>query len=171
MQWKAVRGFEQRYAVSDTGELKNTQRNTLVKPTTINSGYLLYRLYDKGKCSHKLAHILVAEAFIPNPQNKRTVNHKDCDKHNNNLNNLEWMTHGENHAHAFQHGRRNPTAFQLGINKLTVEEIVWVRKHYLRGDKTYGAGPLARRFNVSTPTLLKIVRGQSYKSIPLEDIC
>ena len=165
MIWKQVKGFETLYEVSDTGLLRNIKRNTLVKATFINSGYALYRLYNNTVCTHKLAHVLVAETYIPNPENKRTVNHKDCNKCNNHVENLEWMTHGENHKHAFEHGRQNPNAFELGVNKVSAEEVRWIRQHYIKGDRTYGASPLAHKFNMSTPCLLKIVRKQSYKSV------
>lgn len=70
-------------------------------------GYLCTRLLNKdneSKC--KLIHILVAQAFIPNPENKPTVNHIDGNKHNNKMDNLEWNTYSENNRKAVEVGLR-----------------------------------------------------------------
>lgn len=63
-----------------------------------SNGYQFYGISNKGF----LVHRLVAKAFIPNPENKRCVNHKDGDKTNNCVENLEWVTHSENHKHAYR---------------------------------------------------------------------
>lgn len=69
------------------------------KSNRINSGYLQVYFRMNGKQINKLVHRLVAETFIPNPDNLPQVNHKDCDKTNNNVDNLEWVTHEENIAY------------------------------------------------------------------------
>lgn len=70
-------------------------------------GYLCTRLIDKnGKSKSELVHILIARTFIPNPLSKPTVNHKDGNKHNNNIKNLEWNTYSENNSHAIRIGLR-----------------------------------------------------------------
>lgn len=163
--WQPVKGFEDYYEISTQGRLKSLRSGKILKPRKQNQGYFSYVLSVKQKYTYRLAHVLVAEAFIPNPENKRTVNHKDSDKHNNRVDNLEWMTHSENHQHAFQNGRENPNAFELGINKLSRQSVEYIRQHYIKGDRTYGAGPLARQFGISTPSLLKVIRRQSYKSV------
>ena len=165
MEWRAVKNFEQYYSVSSTGLVKNIRTGRIIKPTIINTGYAMYRLYVNTVCTHKLGHVLVAEAFIENPEGKRTVNHIDCDKLNNCVENLEWATHSENHTHAFRNGRVNPTAFELGVNKFTTEEVRWIRNNYVKGDKQLGACPIARRFEVAPITILKLIRGTTYKSI------
>lgn len=71
----------------------------------MNGGYRKVNLYDKrGKCSKKYVHRLVAEAFIPNPENKPNVNHIDCNRQNNKASNLEWCTQSENIKHAVKCG-------------------------------------------------------------------
>ena len=63
-------------------------------------GYIQYLLHKNNKGKELKAHRLVAEAFLPNPENKREVNHIDGDKHNNRVDNLEWATTSENQIHA-----------------------------------------------------------------------
>lgn len=166
--WKAVseKGFEDRFEISNQGRLRNAVTGRIKKPREHNQGYYQYNLTKaKQKTVYRLAHVLVAKAFIPNPENKRTVNHKDSNKKNNFDWNLEWATHGENHLHAFKNGRLNPNAFELGVNKLTREDVVFIRTNYLSGDKVFGGNPLAKRFNISYPCILKVIRRISYKSV------
>lgn len=115
--WKAVKGYEGIYAVSDLGRVKGLERPfstknqygtcTGVYPSKIlkgrdnNRGYLNVRLYKNKKATMKYIHRLVAEVFICNPSLKGEVNHLDGNKYNNCANNLEWCTHSENVQHAY----------------------------------------------------------------------
>ena len=71
-------------------------------------------MYKDGKRTVKPIHILVAEAFVPNPENKPEVNHKNGNKHDNNASNLEWVTHKENCEHAWKTGLTKPSRGMLG---------------------------------------------------------
>lgn len=102
-EWKQVIGYEGLYEVSNTGKVKNAQTGREIAIGYVN-GYKRVNLWKNNKYKTKRIHRLVAEAFIPNPENKRTVNHKDGDKLNNNVNNLEWATHSENNKHAYNSG-------------------------------------------------------------------
>ena len=116
--WKPVVGYEGFYEVSDTGQIRTAERTVSCGPNRtrrvpsklrkfdITSGYYDVVLCKNGKMTTRLVHRLVAEAFIPNPNNKEIVNHKDGDKQNNNVNNLEWVTRAENDLHASQTGLR-----------------------------------------------------------------
>ena len=74
--------------------------NVKLNPEETKKGYLRVDLYDEnGKRKHFKVHRLVAEAFIPNPDGKPQVNHKDGNKHNNSVTNLEWVTDSENKDH------------------------------------------------------------------------
>ena len=104
--WKdVVNGFSA-YAVSNLGRVKNKEKNFIAKLTVDNStGYMVINILgDDGRRYVKCVHRLVAEAFIPNPDGKRVVNHINCDKTDNRVENLEWATDSENMKHAFQHG-------------------------------------------------------------------
>lgn len=88
--WKPVNGYETLYEVSDLGNVRNARRKKLLSPYTGNSGYKRVKLYRYGIRERFLVHRLVAQVFIPNPQNLPQVNHKDENKTNNRADNLEW---------------------------------------------------------------------------------
>lgn len=112
-----IKGYEGLYEVSNHGSVKalakvinmplghgvKTFPETIMKPN-IGKGYLRVPLSKRGKKRLIFVHRLVATAFIPNPENKATVNHKDGNKANNNVDNLEWATIQENTAHAKSSG-------------------------------------------------------------------
>lgn len=96
-EWKCV---DNKFYISNYGRIK-TLDGIIVDMSNKKSRYLLYRRY--------FLHRLVAEYFIPNPENKREVNHKDGNKHNNHIDNLEWTTTSENRIHAFRNKLELPT--------------------------------------------------------------
>ena len=96
--WKDVVGYEGLYQVSNMGRVKSfcqstkfhKQKEFILKPSLINTGYEVVTLYSKEKRKKFQIHRLVATAFIPNPNNLPCVNHKDENKENNSVENLEW---------------------------------------------------------------------------------
>jgi len=103
--WKPVVGYEGLYEVSDTGQVRSLPRNgtvsysRILRPNNVR-GYLQVALQKNGKRKDFKVHRLVADAFIPNPERKRTVNHIDGNKGNNRVENLEWATDSENQLHS-----------------------------------------------------------------------
>jgi hypothetical protein len=93
--FKKIDGYE-RYSVSNLGNVRNDETNRILKGGKDSSGYLQVDLCKIGKKSNKLIHRLVANAFIENPDNKICVDHINCDKINNCVNNLRWATISEN---------------------------------------------------------------------------
>ena len=97
-EWRNIPSCDERYYVSSDGRVLGA--NGLLKPVRSKDGYLRCNIAQDGKFRLWLVHRLVAEAFIPNPDNKPEVNHIDGDKANNNVSNLEWVTREENIRHA-----------------------------------------------------------------------
>lgn len=94
MEWREIKQSEQ-YEISNTGLIRKKDGGDLVSPYD-NKGYLRIKLNGKNF----LVHRLVAEAFIPNPDNLETVNHKNLNKKDNRVENLEWMSNADNIRHA-----------------------------------------------------------------------
>lgn len=86
-------------------------------------GYLIVRLIIDGRQTSKGVHRLVAEAFLENPTSLPEVNHKDCDRYNNHVSNLEWVTHGENIKYSYDSDNRSATG-ENNANCQTTEETV-----------------------------------------------
>ena len=96
VEWKLIEGFGGTYSVSNYGDVKNNRTGKLMKPRKNEKGYLHIGLTKNGKQKCMRVHRLVAQAFIPNPENKPQVNHIDFDRENNCVSNLEWVTNQEN---------------------------------------------------------------------------
>lgn len=97
--WADINGYEGLYRVSDKGEVFSQITNKVLRPSKHRCGYLQVVLSKNGQLHYVTVHRLVAKAFIPNPENKRQVNHKDGNKENNSVDNLEWYTSQENIVH------------------------------------------------------------------------
>lgn len=92
------------YAVDHQGNVYSLRRNKRLTPKNNWDGYLRVQLWDHQKCRYVSIHRLVAMAFIPNPENKPFINHKNGIKTDNRVENLEWCTQKENIKHALDNG-------------------------------------------------------------------
>ena len=111
-EWKDIKGYEGLYQISSFGRVKslNYMHKSVSKYLSLaimSSGYVYVLLYKEGKRKMYRVHRLVAEAFIPNPNNYKEVNHKDENKQNNRVDNLEWCTRNYNHNYGTLKERRS----------------------------------------------------------------
>lgn len=97
VEWISVDGYE-RYSINEYGIVKNNETGMILLPTKNKAGYLTVCLYNEVKKTVRI-HRLVAQAFIPNPENKPFINHKNGIKTDNRVCNLEWVTSSENNLH------------------------------------------------------------------------
>ena len=120
--WKKIRDFN--YSINENGEIRNDKTQYIKVATKCKStGYLMVDLWKDNK-SHKIPlHRLVAEAFIPNPYNKPTVDHKDGNRTNNSINNLRWATYSE------QNSRFNT----IGVRSERIKATHYVEERKKRG--------------------------------------
>lgn len=103
--WKAIKGYEGIYEVSTDGRVRSLKRNNyIMSGLKVTHGYIAVALSKEGTRSMKLLHRVVAETFIPNPDNKPQVNHINGIKSDNRVSNLEWVTAQENIDHAIKTG-------------------------------------------------------------------
>ena len=119
--WKDIEGYERLYQISNLGNVKSLDRYIINKngdkqyfpgkylTQGISDNYLKVTLSKSNKQRTFRVHILVARAFIPNPENKPEVNHMDGNKQNNRVDNLEWNTRSENELHAYKNGLAKPS--------------------------------------------------------------
>jgi len=109
--WRDIAGFEGKYQISNLGRVKSILKTMtkIRKPRIHSSGYWCLNLTVNYKWKSVTIHRLIAIAFIPNPNNYRTVNHIDGNKQNNDISNLEWCTQKENCKHAFRTGLHKPS--------------------------------------------------------------
>ena len=99
--WKDIKGYEGLYQVSNYGKVKNVNTNKILKQFLTDKVYCKVSLSNCGNKKHLRVHRLVADAFIPNPDNLKQVNHIDENKQNNNADNLEWCDGFYNMAYSF----------------------------------------------------------------------
>lgn len=98
-QWRDVPGYEGLYQVSDMGRVRNRKRRRHLRPSVKKSGYAQVTLSKDGVSAYYSIHRVVASAFLPNPGELPQVNHKNGDKLDNRLANLEWCSASENQQH------------------------------------------------------------------------
>lgn len=126
--WKDITGYEWYYQVSNLGRVISVRRNTMLKWDIIK-GYQMIKMSIDGKMTRVFAHRLVAIAFIPNPDCKKTVNHINWIKTDNRLENLEWMTHGENAKHSYKElWRKNWTEWLFWIDNKNSKIVLQLNK-------------------------------------------
>lgn len=159
--WRDVLGYEGLYKVSYYGRVKSFQRvkPRILSPQQNNNGYLNMLLHKGGEIHPIGAHVLVAKAFIANPDEKPQVHHISADKHNNCVWNLSWVTNSENIQNALQSGRIK-TGSANSCSKLTAEQVEEILKTAIPRDKKFGSRHLAKKFGIGNSTIYRIINGE-----------
>lgn len=175
--WKPIKDYENLYEVSNLGRIKSLEKfvnkgkchrgwkEHYAKQAVDGCGYLRTNLSKNGKPKTVKVHRMVAETFIPNPNNLPQVNHKDGNKQNNCVDNLEWCTNSENIKHAYQMGLKRADASNNPAHKLSIEDVEYIRKNYKRRDKEFSTIALAKKYNVHRRTIGRIVNMKSWKGV------
>ena len=99
--WRDIPSYKGYYMASNMGRIKSLRNNKILAQNYQNGGYLTVSLSVNGRHKVCTVHRLVAMAFIDNPSGYRDVNHKDGRKDNNNISNLEWVSHSDNIKHSY----------------------------------------------------------------------
>lgn len=149
--WKDIEGYEGLYQVSNLGRVTRVTTNRILKSSKHVSGYLMVNLSKNSVTSHQRIHRLVAQAFIPNPENKPDINHVDEDKTNNNVNNLEWSTRKEN----CNHGTRNER-----ISKINSITIISTNLKTGESREFYGINDCARQLELQASNITHVLKGR-----------
>jgi hypothetical protein len=172
-RWKPIAGFEDKYEVSDLGRVRRISKDHgatpgyIFNPKPNNKGYIMIALRRPGESrTLRLAHRIVLEAFVgPCPPNHVT-NHKNCDKTDNRLENLEWVSQAYNVEHAIANdhfyfaakmGEKNPAS------KLTADQVREIRRIHAKTQCRYQ--DLADQFGVTNVMIGKIVRREAWPHI------
>lgn len=181
-EWREIAGTDGLYEVSNKGRVRSKDRiinkfngsvvcahrfkGQILSPFFTGKGYLKGQGYLTVNINHKRrkVHRLVAEAFLCNPEKLPQVNHKDGNKQNNSVENLEWCTNRHNVLHAVEKGLRLKGE-EMHNAKLNSETVLFIREKYICGDKEHGAKPLARRFGVSPATIRSIILNKKWRHI------
>ena len=148
-----------KYSVSRNGDVFGPSKKVLkgfIHPT----GYKQYCL-GGGDCSK--AHRLVAEAYIPNPENKPEVNHINGDKLDNRVDNLEWVTHLENMQHAVKSGlHKLPFGDKSRRAILNSKQVKYIKEVYIPRHAEFGQSALGRKFGVTNSCIWRVVHESNW---------
>lgn len=188
--FKDIEGYEGLYQVSNKGRVRSLDRldvrsngtngsnrmlkGALMKVGVSKGGYGMVTLYKNRKKTTFIVHRLVAIAFIDNPDNKRTVNHINGIKTDNNSKNLEWATHKENSQHGWDTGLITPSHNNINGNaqgekhhgaKLTVKDVRFILGNVRTNGGTMSQRELGRHFGVSQSAVYHIVKRNTWRHV------
>lgn len=163
--WIDMKGLEENIQVSSLGRFKNKITGHIYNLGKYSNGYLQFSFSLNKKRYTGISHRIVAKHFIPNPENKCCVNHKNGIKTDNRVENLEWVTYSENIIHSFKvlkrpiadnQGEKNPRSI------LVEKQVLEIRQLYEAG---FTQTELAKKFKMNLPAIYKIIKRINWKHI------
>lgn len=173
--WKAIPDTKGFYEVSNKGRVRSWHNNTntpgkrekpriLKQDNSAKHGYSTVCLRNNGKRWTALVHRLVAEAFLPNPENKPQVNHKNGCKTKNWASNLEWVTRSENQQHGHENGLMNPPKGKEHWNtELTENDVLDIRAAYATG--WFTQKEIAECYDMCRAAITNIINRKTWRHV------
>lgn len=174
--WKEIKGYEGRYFINENGDVKSVARDIdngngtrktkdfILKWVDNGFGYWRVCLSIENKKKYTLIHKLLAIYFIPNPFNLPVVNHKDGNKKNNSLENLEWCTSSQNNQHGFDNGLiKAPKGEECVRSKLTEKQVLEIKNHLAIGKLKQTE--IAKLYNIHPNTINGIKQKTIWKHL------
>ena len=178
--WKDIEHWEGYYQVSNKSRVRSLDRKIInsIGRTHYLKGIVLKNIIPKDHYPYvclrknglnipKSVHRLVALAFIPNPENKPEVNHKDGNKHNCCINNLEWNTQSENAKHSRENGLQiTIKGDDCTYSKLTNSKVLAIKRLYRINPKFHRSN-LAKKLDVNVNTIVSIIKNRNWNHLKI----
>lgn len=159
MKTTEIKGYEGLYTIREDGLVTTIATGNERRAKDDGHEYLRIGLNKDGVCSKHYLHRLLAEAFIDNPESKRTVNHVDGNKRNNSVDNLEWATYSENNQHAHDNGLTKAPKAHMKLDESDARLIKELKSAGMTNTL------MAKLFGVSQVSISQIVTGKTFKYV------
>ena len=168
--WKPIPSLNNKYEASNKGRFRNAETKKVLKQFENSNGYMILQARpEKNKTVNVRVHQAVAEAFLGQRPYGYVVNHKDGNKHNNHVTNLEYVTSGENNKHALDNGLRHTANMKEKAVRgekhcratITEDDVYRILK--ARDETGYGCRKLSKMLGISRGVINPILNGRSWK--------
>lgn len=157
--WKDIPGTDGEYRISNHGKVMTAKTGRTLSPAIDARGYERVCLFKKDRTHRYKVHRLVAITFIPNPENKEQVNHKDGNKRNNSVDNLEWVTNAENMHHSRANGLHDGHKRFCESRKKHI-----IATHIESGNEIFFDSILAAKKALGTSHIQEVLKGLRYEA-------
>lgn len=157
-KWKTISNFIN-YEVSNKGKVRNKKTQCFLKYNATRDGYQRVRLYKNGIPTTLMVHRIVVNAYIENPLSKSQVNHKDGNKTNNTVENLEWVTKSENEKHAYKHGLKKGYAPSSEKSRLS-KKVAMINKDGNIVRTFYCIKDVERELGIPHSNIINVCKGK-----------
>lgn len=155
------------YEISTFGRIRNINTGNILKPSLLKSGYLSIRVCTKNRYTkiHIIVHRAMAYTFLNCSSDGLEVNHKDSNRTNNNIDNLELCTSSYNQKYKYDTNsfdKRKISGENNHNSKLTWNDVEYIRNHYIHRSKQFGITAMSKMFNVSKNVIFKVIKNKTW---------